>query len=377
MSRASWEGLRRLTPEKRPYLLTRASFSGGQRFGAVWTGDNCSDWEHLQIANIQCQRLSISGFSFCGTDIGGFAGSCDGELFVRWLQLSVFHPLMRVHSMGHHASGDAMPAEEAELTNPVFHQTDQEPWSFGENWTILAKKAIELRYCLLPCLYTAMWLHAQDGTPVLRHLVFSDQNDPKLPELERDFLFGEHMLVSPVIQPKQHRQSVYLPAGNWYYFWTGQQYSGELFVNVMPDQIPFFVREGAVIPVWPVRQWTGQKPIDELTLYVYYKAGKESSRLYEDQGEGYGHQDGMYKLKTFETEGSADTFTLRQIQEGDFVSTYHTVKLYLVGFPQFLKSCTVDGVEMPIKEIKLRDRSLYTLSIPPDFGSIVWDAQET
>lgn len=374
MSRASWEGYRRLRPEKRPYLLTRASFSGGQRYAAVWTGDNFSDWEHLQIANIQCQRLSISGFSFCGTDIGGFAGTAEGELFVRWLQLAVFHPLMRVHSMGQHAGGDVAVTEEAQLADPAWHVSDQEPWSFGEKWTSLAKKAIELRYCLLPCLYTAMWQHAQDGSPVLRHLMFEDPNDPKLWEQERDFLFGEHLLVSPVVQAKIQRQMVYLPKGNWYYFWTGQPSSGEIFVNVMPDQIPFFVREGAVLPVYPIRQWTGERPVDELTLYVYYKNGLETSRLYEDAGEGYAYQSGEYRLKTFETEGADGLFVLRQQQEGNWKNSYDTVKIYLVGFPAFVKRCTVDGVEMPIKEIRLRDRSLYTLSLAPDFIRIEWNA---
>jgi alpha-glucosidase len=374
MSQASWEGFRTLQPEKRPYLLTRASFSGGQRYAAVWTGDNFSEWEHLQVANIQCQRLSVSGFSFCGTDIGGFAGSCEAELFVRWLQLSVFHPLMRVHSMGHHESGDAMPAEEAQLTDPVLHQTDQEPWSFGEKWTDLAKKAIELRYHLLPCLYTALWRSAQDGTPVLRHLVFADENDPKLFEQERDFLFGEHVLVSPVIQPKVQRQGVYLPKGNWYYFWTGHPASGEMFVNVMPDQVPFFIREGAVLPIYPVMQWTGEKPIEELTLYVYYKNGTEKSHLYEDSGDGYDHLNEVYSLKYFETAGTDTKFTLHQRVEGTYIPTYSAVKVYLVGFPTFLKRCSVDGVEMPIKEIRLRDRSLYTLSITPGFETIEWNA---
>lgn len=372
MSRASWEGYRELMPEKRPYLLTRASFSGGQRYAAVWTGDNCSDWEHLQIANTQCQRLSISGFSFCGTDIGGFAGSCDGELFVRWLQLSVFHPLMRVHSMGHHTGGDVMPAEEAELLDPALHRSDQEPWSFGEKWTDLAKKAIELRYCLLPCLYTAMWRLTQDGTPVLRHLAFADAVDPKLWEQERDFLFAEHLLVSPIVQSKLQRQGVYLPKGNWYYFWTGQMAAGEMFINVLPEQIPFFVREGAVLPVYPVRQWTGEKPVDELTLYVYYKNGFETSELYEDAGEGYAYREGAYSLKQFKTEGNGRNFWLRQVKTGDFETTYDSVKIYLVGFPSFVKYCAADGQEMPIKEIRLRDRSLYTLTLPPDFETIEW-----
>jgi alpha-glucosidase len=374
MSHASWDGFRQLQPEKRPFLLTRASFSGGQRSAAIWTGDNCSSWEHLQIANIQCQRLGISGFSFCGTDIGGFAGDCDGELFVRWLQLAVFHPLMRVHSMGHHESGDALPAEEAELSAPKWHQSDQEPWSFGEKWTTLAKKAIELRYCLLPCLYTAMWRLEQDGTPVLRHLVFADENDPKLWEQERDFLFGEHLLVSPVVQPKIQRQAVYLPKGNWYYFWTGQPATGDMFVNVMADQIPFFVREGAVLPIYPVMQWTSEKPVDELTLYAYYKNGLETSHLYEDAGEGYAHTKGEFSLRTFFTEGGNAHFSLRQEKSGQYQTAYSSVKIYLVGFPAFVKTCEVDGAAVPIKEIRLRDRSLYTLKVGPDFEKIMWNA---
>lgn len=372
MNRASWEGFKTLRPEKRPYLLTRATFSGGQRYAAVWTGDNFSNWEHLQIANIQCQRLSVSGFSFCGTDIGGFAGSADGELFVRWLQLAVFHPLMRVHSMGGHASGDTLPADEAELTDPALHVSDQEPWSFGEKWTDLAKKAIELRYCLLPCLYTAMWHNILDGTPVIRHLAFADADDPRLWEQERDFLFGEHIVVSPIIQPKTQRQSVYLPKGGWYNFWTGQTASGEVLVNAMPEQIPFFVREGAVLPVYPLRQWTGEKPVDELTLYVYYKNGLETSHLYEDAGEGYGYRNREFSLKIFETEGKNGDFKLRQRKEGDFQPDYEKVKIYLVGFPEFVKKCAADGREVPIKEIRLRDRSLYTLTVAAEFEQIEW-----
>jgi alpha-glucosidase len=379
MSRASFEGLRALRPDKRPFLLTRASFSGGQRYAALWTGDNVSDWEHLQIANVQCQRLAVSGFSFVGTDVGGFAGNCTPELFVRWLQLSVFHPLMRVHSMGQHTAGDTSidPAtiiEEAQLSDPALHTSDREPWSFGEKTTDLARKAIELRYCLLPCLYTALWQHATDGQPVLRHVAFADQADPKHWDNERDFLFGEHLLVSPVVQPKLQRQLVYLPKGNWYYFWTGQPSNGEVFVNLMPDQIPFFVREGAVLPVYPVRQWTGERPVDELTLYVYYKNGSEASRLYEDAGDGYAHEQGAYSLKLLTTEGSDGHFRLEQHSEGDFRPAYGRVKIYLVGFPAYVHRCVVDGAEIPIKEIRLRDRSLYTLNVGPDFKTIEWHA---
>ncbi|MDX1912277.1 MAG: glycoside hydrolase family 31 protein [Saprospiraceae bacterium] len=377
MNRASWEGLKKLRPEKRPFLLSRASFSGGQRFSAIWTGDNCSDWEHLQIANIQCQRLAISGFSFCGTDIGGFTGCTDGELYVRWLQLGVFHPFMRTHSKGQHSGGDFLLEEESDHSHPGNEPVgqlpvSQEPWSFGVKWEQLAKKAIELRYCLLPCLYSAMWLHTLDGTPVLRHLAFADSTDPKLLETERDFLFGEHILVSPIVQSKIQRQGVYLPKGNWYYFWTGQPAAGELFISVIPEEIPFFVREGAVLPVYPNRQHTGE-PVTELTLYVYYKNGLETSHLYEDAGEGYAHLAGEFCLKIFETEGKNGNFSLRQRKEGTFMPAYGKVKVYLVGFPAFVRKCMVDGAEIPIKEIKLRDRSLYTLTLQPNFEKVEWE----
>jgi alpha-glucosidase len=165
---------------------------------------------------------------------------------------------------------------------------------------------------------------------------------------------------------------VVLPKGNWYNFWTGQAGNGEMFVNILPDQIPFFVREGAVLPIYPAQQWTDEKPVDELTLYAYYKNGAETSHLYEDAGEGYAYQTGEYSLKFFEAEGSETGFTLRQRREGNFQPAYTRVKIYLVGFPTFARQCRVDGEETPIKEIRLRDRSLYTLVTSPDFSEIVW-----
>ena len=145
-----------------------------------------------------------------------------------------------------------------------------------------------------------------------------------------------------------------------------------MFVTVMPDQIPFFVREGAVLPVYPIRQHTGV-PFDELTLYVYYTNNLETSHLYEDAGEGYTYQDGFFSLKIFETESKNGIFSLRQRKEGAYVPTYSTVKIYLVGFPTFVKNCNVDGLEIPIKEIKLRERSLYTLNLKPDFEKVEWE----
>ncbi|MBY0425446.1 MAG: glycosyl hydrolase, partial [Cytophagales bacterium] len=145
MARATYEGIKKLLYPNRPFNITRSGFSGFQRFASVWTGDNIATWEHLWLANVQCQRLNISGVSFCGTDIGGFIGEPNGELFVRWIQLAVFHPFFRGHS-----SGD---------------RGEKEPWVFGKELELIAKKFIELRYRLLAYIYTTFWQYVTKGTP--------------------------------------------------------------------------------------------------------------------------------------------------------------------------------------------------------------------
>lgn len=219
-----------------------------------------------------------------------------------------------------------------------------------------------------------MWKNSQDGTPVLQHAAFADPEDPKLWDCERDFLFGDHLFVSPVVQPKLQRQLVYLPKGNWYYFWTGQPFNGEIFVNVMPEQIPFFVREGAVLPTYPVRQHTGEQTLDELTLYIYYKKGEETSQLFEDEGDGYDYAEGAYCHRNWDTKGTDKSFSITQHIQGDWKVPYEKIKLFLVGFPTYVRKCKVDKTEMPIKEIRLRDRALYTVTVAPDFKRITWNA---
>jgi alpha-glucosidase len=145
-------------------------------------------------------------------------------------------------------------------------------------------------------------------------------------------------------------------------------------VHVKAEEIPFFVRAGAVLPVYPVRQWTGEKPIHELSLYVYYKEGTERSHLYEDEGEGYEYRNQHYSLKIFETEGKAGVFTLRWQHDvkGAYIPPYKRIKVFLIGFPAFVRHCQADQKEVPVKEIRLRERSLYTLELPSEFKEIIW-----
>ena len=350
MSKSTYEGLKMLQPQKRPLVITRATFSGGQRYACVWTGDNIASWEHLRLANIQCQRLSLSGFSHVGTDIGGFVESPKGELMVRWLQLGIFHPLYRVHSMGNNVDGAAETEKEEVEKQMAIDRLDQEPWSFGDSYTPLAKSAIELRYQLLAYIYTTYWKYVQDGTPMLSNLSFYNQTDEQAIGREKEFLFGEHLLVSPVLQSKKESKTttVYLPKGEWYYFWSAQLYEGQQQIKLKSKlhEIPFFVKAGTILPLYPIRQYTAEKPVDVLTLEVYYKEGTANTQLYEDAGEGYDYVNGGYSLKTFSLEGSEHTLVIQQHKEGNFKDTYATCLVKVYGLPFDSIDCFVDEEEV-------------------------------
>lgn len=367
MSRATYEGLKMLQPHKRPYLLTRATFSGGQRYAAVWTGDNVASWEHLRLANLQCQRLSISGFSMCGTDVGGFVDQPDGELFVRWLQLGIFHGVFRIHSMGNNASGNASVDENVVQEAAAADRMDQEPWSFGEPYTAQARQAIELRYQLLPYLYTAFRQCAINGIPVIRSLVFYDQEDPKTWDREGEFVFGSHLLAAPVLRKGAKFQRVYLPKGQWLAYHSGAMLEGGRLhrVALTPENFPLFVQAGAVIPNHPVRQHTGEA-VAEATLRVYYGEGAESA-WYEDAGEGYDYANGAYCLRRFRTEKTADGFCLSQMLEGNYKAGYERIRLLFLGLPDGIKKIVADGRETAFE---LKTDGVEVFLPGAEFGSV-------
>jgi alpha-glucosidase len=399
MSRATSEGLRQLKPHKRPFLLARATYSGGQRFAALWTGDNVASWEHLHIANRQCQRMSISGFSFVGTDIGGFAGVPTGELMVRWMQMGIFHPFYRIHSMGNNVDGASETnkgdIEAAERANRL----DQEPWAFGADYEAHMKAAVELRYQLLPYLYTTFWQHSTKGTPMVKSLVFYDQTDEESYDREREFLFGDHLLIAPVdqamtkeglfLEEKEEleqelaeqvkdleegddtteravistleaeemieeslpdevelitEQAIYLPKGKWYDFNDHQLYEGKQKItqSVQLDRIPIFVKAGAILPLYPVQQYVGELEIETLQLQVYFVEGECESTVYTDAGEGYAYQEGDARLARFKLSGSAEQLTITQQLEGNFDADFKTYQLTVFGLPFEEVSCSVN-----------------------------------
>lgn len=351
MARATYDGLKDLKPNKRPFLVTRATFSGGQRFAAVWTGDNLADWEHLRLANIQCQRLSLSGFSFVGTDIGGFAGVPTGELLVRWLQLAIFHPFYRIHSMGNNVDGAAEAEADIVAEAERLNRLDQEPWAFGEESEELAKEAIELRYKLLPYIYTAFYQHAQDGLPLLRSLAFVDQEDSNTHKRENEFMFGDHLLISPVLKEGAKSVSTYLPKGQWLDYYTGRTYTGgkRYSISVKLDRIPIFVRAGAIIPHFPVMQYVGQEPVKEITLKAY--AGDGNSQCYLDEGEGYSYEKKGFRLCQFTSKQKSDgVFELKQTQKGKYKPDCKRYKLMVYGMEGGGDKALVDGQAYPFEE---------------------------
>ena len=350
MSRASYHGVKKSAFPQRPFLITRSTFSGGQRYSSIWTGDNIATWEHLWVANVQAQRLAISGFSFVGSDIGGFTEHPTMELFVRWMQLAVFHPLMRTHSSGDHGQ--------------------QEPWSFGEEATDLVREAIELRYQLLPYHYTTFYQYTEEGKPMLRPLVFFDHEDPQTWYRQDEFLFGDHILVCPVLEPNRQSRRMYIPRGQWYHLYSDALYQGgrEQEIPTPMNEIPSFVRAGAIIPRTEAKQNTGEQKGDPIELHVYRGEETVISQLYEDQGDGYAYKQGKYAEKSFTVIPAKDKYRISQFRAGRMASDYTNYKMVFHGFDKMPKSVEMNSENFDSK-IKKVDGT-FEFEVPESFNQI-------
>lgn len=327
MSKATAEGLRKYLMPHRPFVITRSCYAGAQKWTSVWTGDNSATWEHLWLASVQCQRLAVSGISFAGSDIGGFIGEPDGELYIRWLQLGTFHPFMRTHS----ASNE---------TN-----FDQDPWSFGSKYEFIAKQFLRLRYHLLPYLYTTFWQYTTKGTPMLRPLAFIAQEDPNTHDRTQEFMLGDHLLISPVTESGVTAKEVYLPDGRWYYYWNDAKYKGgQLVIIPTPlKEVPLFIKAGAVIPKFPKMEYVGQKKVDEMSLHVYYDDQVTHSILYEDAGDNYGYLDEQYNTIRFKLIADKRQVRLKKKYIGHYDSSYQKYRVIFHGVPFRATEYIVDG----------------------------------
>lgn len=353
MSRGTFHGLKQNAPDKRPFVITRSTYAGGQRYSSGWTGDNLATWEHLKIANKQCQRVAISGMSFIGSDIGGFIDQPDGELYLRWLQMAVFHPFFRTHSSGDHG--------------------EQEPWTFGEDIAELSRRAIEFRYRILPYMYTTFWQYTTKGTPMIRPLAFLEQQEKDTLHRMEEFALGDHILVCPISQPKVEGRWMFLPKGDWFNFWTDEKAESnlEFWAQTELDEIPVFVRGGAVIPSFESQQYVGEKEKPQIYLHIYYINGENKSQFYLDEGEGYGYEKGEFTLRNYIVTGDENKLTILQKREGDFEKMCPNFKLMIHGLPQDLANAKVGEESLKFSKEKDKKKEIFEIQVDRDFDEIV------
>lgn len=349
MVRATQAGLYKFGKDRRPFAITRSAYAGTQRYACAWTGDNVASWEHLKIANLQCQRLATSGYSFIGSDVGGFIDDPTPELYTRWVQMAVFHPFFRTHSSGDHA--------------------DQEPWSFGEKTTKLVRKAIELRYQLLPYLYTAFHQYATTGRPILKSLALIAEKDTDTHWRASEFGFGDHLLVVPIHHPGEGGRYLYLPDDSWVSFWNDtapKSAKQDIWYDNPDDHIPVFVKKGAIIPLWPVQQYVGEIAAPSPTLHAYHTIDTLKSNLYEDAGDGHGYQEGDFRLSTLQLSGDKQQLRIQRQWDGHFTPGYDQLSLVLHLCPFTPTKALVDGQPVPIDT----EAPQPTLPLPRDFKTI-------
>ena len=296
--RMYWEGTQRFRPNDRPYALHRNASAGIQRFGGfIWSGDIQSRWETLKQHVPVGINSGLSGFPLWGTDIGGFYGTADytGELFVRWFQFAAFNPLFRSHGRNWHLhlpwgwdGGDGGPNETANFTPDPneLHNAQVEP---------ICRKYLELRYRLMPYIYTALRDAQETGMPMMRALWLHHSDDPAAVARGDEYLWGRDLLVAPVVEKGATIRKLYLPKGDWYDFWTNERITGgkEIDRSVDLATTPLYVRAGAVIPTGPVKQYVDE-PVDAPMELTIYPGADGTSSWYDDDGHSFDYRKGEY-----------------------------------------------------------------------------------
>ncbi|MFZ4115594.1 MAG: TIM-barrel domain-containing protein [Chthoniobacterales bacterium] len=310
MTMATREGMLQSAPTKRPFVLTRANYIGGQRYAATWTGDNASSMKFLKMSLPMSLNLGLSGQAFSGPDLGGFFGKITPDLFGKWISMAPFFPFARAHT---------------DVSNP-----EREPWSFGPAIERVSRTSLERRYRLLPYLYTLAYYASLQGDLIMQPLFFADSQDQHLRKEDRAFLLGSDLLVIPAWSQKSYwgmPKPLALPRGAWREVHLLEE-------NVEEDgyQARLKIRPGAIIPLGEVIQHSGASS-SVLTLLTNLDAeGKASGTLYEDAGDGFGYLDGEYLLTRFEASYEGKRLEIKKVhQAGTMKSSYKEVRVKLVG----------------------------------------------
>lgn len=311
MNQAGYESLQEFSPNKRPWIFSRAGWAGLQRYAWNWTGDVETSWESLKQNIPTILGLSLSGHAFSGVDIGGFSGSPSAELFLRWFQMATFLPLFRTHS----AIG----------TKP------REPWAYGEPTTSIIRNFLELRYELLPYLYTLVWETTHTGISPTRPIFWENPEDRDLWDVEDEFLLGKAILIAPILHEKEHKRRITLPLGNWYSYWDDQLYVGpsQFELPVTLETIPLFIKGGSLLPM---------EKDKNICINVYPDIeNSNSNHIYFDDGDGYG----SWRVDNFYSSTKQNSMEISWDHEGEFPFPYSFVTFEIHG--KQLINAVVDG----------------------------------
>jgi alpha-glucosidase len=360
-ARATEEGELALRPNERPFVMSRASYAGGQRYSTTWTGDNSSTWNHLRMTVPQLVNLGLSGFSLAGADVGGFAGSPPPDLLTKWIELSAFQPIDRDHS----AKGTRM----------------HEVWVDGPQQENIRRRYIDERYRLMPYLYTVAEETSHDGLPINGPLFLefphaTDDGSPyDLTTGGSEFLFGSRILVAPNPSPEEVAPyAVHLPPGTWYDYWTGKQVARgalagtldleqrdkviaqqkPLMVTPTLDQLPVYVRGGSILPIAPLTQSTTEVPNGPLTLRVFPPNSGETcaGEVYTDDGHTFDFRNGAFARIHFTCSVAADGSLHVEIakQEGNWRPWWHEYRVEAVSWKPKATRASVNGKNLAITQ---------------------------
>ena len=355
-ARATYEGLLKLRPNERPFVLTRATYAGGQRYGFTWTGDNAATWNHLRLATQMVLNLGISGIPFVGADVGGFNGSPPPALLTRWVEVAAFSPFFRDH-----ATKGSLP---------------HEIWNNGPEQEAIRRRYIETRYRLLPYFYALADEASRTGLPLMRPVFLEfpeifDRSYPGFENLDTEFLLGPSLLVAPPpFAEMANEYAVSYPPGQWFDFWTGEKmapqphapsiadvvkappgtnFSGPRPIHPGLETLPVYARAGTIIPMQPLVQYTDEIPAGPLELRVY-PAAQCSGSIYLDDGHTYDYQKGKYLRQNITCESDATSLRLKfHAREGSYVPWWKLIEVVIYDWPSAHAQAKFSSSAYPLK----------------------------
>jgi alpha-glucosidase len=329
MARSAQEGAIFQNPQKRPFVLTRSGFSGIQRYAAAWTGDNVASEEHMLAGIRLINSLGLSGVSFAGYDVGGFAREASKSLFARWMSIGAFAPFYRAHSM--------------------INSNDAEPWAFGEEVEEISRNYMKLRYRLLPTLYSKFHASTHSGLPISESLAiqFSQEEQVYHSAFQNQYLFADAFLVAPVESTKEITK-VYLPAGNWYYLFSDQNFAGEqvIYQDCPLNYLPVYVKGGQIFTLQSDVENTAGQHDGVLRIHVYKGQTGSEFLHYEDAGEGLEYLSGEFFKRKISYDPTSKLLVLSP-SEGRYSSDFKKLKFYFHGFDA--TSVSVDRIQYKLE----------------------------